>query len=93
MKRITKTLLLALTGVLLTSCDLFGKLIGGDKYKSYEEYFEKELHYQKFNDIAAFNTEVGNTSYFWTKNESEKYNNTTYYTSITIQLTTLVRAL
>ena len=80
MKRITKTLLLALTGVLLTSCDLFGKLIGGDKYKSYEEYFEKELHYQKFNDIAAFNTEVGNTSYFWSKNESEKYNNTTYYT-------------
>ena len=80
MKRITKTLLFVLTGVLLTSCDLFGKLIGGDKYKSYEEYFEKELHYQKFNDIAAFNTEVGNTSYFWTKNESEKYNNTTYYT-------------
>ena len=80
MNRFSKVILLSLTTVMLSSCNLFEGLGGGKNYSGYEEYFQKELNYKKYTDMDSLNAEIGKTSYFWSKNESSKYNNTTYYT-------------
>ena len=77
MKRFTKTILLTLTGILLTSCNIFGGL-GGSNYSGYEEYFEVEKNFKKYTDIDLLNKDIDDTSYFWTKNESSDY--TSYFT-------------
>ena len=79
MNKSFKFISIALVAVALSSCDFLNKLVK-ESYTNYEDYFTQELHYKKYNDIAALNAEIDNSSYFWTKNESEKYNNTTYYT-------------
>ena len=79
MNKSFKFISIALVAVALSSCDFLNKLVK-ESYTNYEDYFTQELHYKKYTDITAFNAEIDNSSYFWTKNESEKYNNTTYYT-------------
>ena len=71
MNKSFKFISIALVAVALSSCDFLNKLVK-ESYTNYEDYFTQELHYKKYTDIAALNAEIDNSSYFWTKNESER---------------------
>ena len=77
MNKCFKLISLALVACTLSSCDLFKQLMK-EQYSGYEEYFEKEVKYSKYTDMTSLNYEIGQTAYFWTKNDADTY--TSYYT-------------
>ena len=76
-----KLISVALVALTLSSCDLFNQLTK-EKYSGYEEYFEKEVKYNKYTDMTSLKYEIGQTAYFWTKNDTDNY--TSYYTGKSI---------
>lgn len=84
MKRLYKLVLLPVLTMSLSACDLFGGLTGGSNYEGYEDYFEKELNYQKYTDMASFNQAVDSGCYFWSCNDTTNY--TTYYTGKSVNI-------
>ena len=83
MNKCFKLISVALVALTLSSCDLLNKLTKED-YSGYEEYFEKEVKYNKYTDMASLNNDIANDAYFWTIYESN--NATTYYTGKSIMV-------
>ena len=77
MKHLSKTLLTSFVVVLLSSCNLIN-IVDGKDYPGYEEYFQQECKYNKYNDMDSLNDAIAKENYFWSMNDAEKY--TAYYT-------------
>lgn len=69
MKHFGKILLIAIGSITLTSCDFLSLIIGEKGYDNYEDYFIKDLEYEKFTDMDSFNKKLDDTAYFWTISE------------------------
>ena len=82
MKRLTRTIFLSLIAISLSSCDILGGLTGQKNYSGYEDYFTKECKYTKYTDVNALNAAIGDSSYFWSMNDSTDY--TAYYSGKSI---------
>lgn len=78
MKSFNKLIVLSLAAFTLSACSFMDAIIPGNNYPGYEEYLTEELKYKKFTDMDSFNSEMNETSYFWSLSESDTVLN--YYT-------------
>ena len=58
MKHFGKILLVAIGSITLSSCDFLSLIIGASGYDNYEDYFIKDLEYEKFTDMDSFNKKM-----------------------------------
>ena len=88
MKKISKIIFLPLATMMLSSCSILSSLINNNEsYDGYQEYFEKELNYSKFENIDSLNKEIAKKAYQWESHYSSSYKNTTYYTFHNLMVT------
>ena len=79
MNKHSKLFIISLLALATTSCDLLGALTGKENYSNYEDYFTKELKYEKSTDMASFNKALDEGAYWWRTYDGKS--STTYYTS------------